>query len=750
MSTHKHFDKICCVVLALTLVLTVLFMNAESLGVQAADKVMGYENRLFDRTRVHTIDIVMDDWDSFLETCTNEQYATCAVVIDGEAYKNVAIRAKGNTSLSSVQSYGNNRYSFKIEFDHYDNALTYHGLDKLSLNNVIQDNTYMKDFLAYTMMNDFGVASSLCSFVYITVNGEDWGLYLAVEGVEDAFLQRNYGNSYGELYKPDSLSMGGGVGNGKNFDINSFFGDTDFSSSTGSDKSKPSSTEGGSSSNSDKSKPSSTEDGSSSGSDSSDNRSQWGNFDPSQMGDFDFSQMGGGDFDASQMGDVDFSQIGGGNFDFSQMGGNMFGGMGMGSSDVKLQYIDDDPSSYSNIFNNAKTDITEQDRTRLISSLKTLTEGTDIASVVDVEAVIRYFVVHNFLVNSDSYTGMMIHNYYLYEEDGKLSMIPWDYNLAYGTMSSGNATDTVNSPINSPVSNGTGTDRPMISWIFANEEYNELYETYFNEFITEYFESGYFEELVTDTIALISPYVEKDPTKFCTYEEFLTGSATIKEFCTLRAESIRGQLDGTIGSTSSAQSDESGFVNADHVNLSAMGTMGSSMGGGRNNGFGSQSSRPSRNEGSSGSDDTANADNLTTLSAVSAEVELLSGATPDTEQPSQQGSFDPSQMFGSGNFEIPEDLAGQMPEGFDPSQFGSGNFEIPEGFTGEMPEDFTGEIPDMSGNTQRPSSSGNSTPNFNNLGGTEMQNSAGDFFLLATSCVVLMIGIIIAYCFKRR
>lgn len=42
MSTHKHFDKICCVVLVFTLILTVLFMNAESFGVQKASTVMGY------------------------------------------------------------------------------------------------------------------------------------------------------------------------------------------------------------------------------------------------------------------------------------------------------------------------------------------------------------------------------------------------------------------------------------------------------------------------------------------------------------------------------------------------------------------------------------------------------------------------------------------------------------------------------------------------------------------------------------
>ena len=70
----------------------------------------------------------------------------------------------------------------------------------------------MKDYLTYQMMASFGVDSPLCSYVYLTVNGEDWGLYLAVEGVEEAFLERNYGSDYGELYKPDSMSMGGGMG----------------------------------------------------------------------------------------------------------------------------------------------------------------------------------------------------------------------------------------------------------------------------------------------------------------------------------------------------------------------------------------------------------------------------------------------------------------------------------------------------------------------------------------------------------
>ena len=81
MATHRHIDRICCAALAAVLALTLLFANGEALGLQAAAKAMGYEQRLFDTGRVHTLDIVMDDWEGFLDTCENEEYEVCAVVI---------------------------------------------------------------------------------------------------------------------------------------------------------------------------------------------------------------------------------------------------------------------------------------------------------------------------------------------------------------------------------------------------------------------------------------------------------------------------------------------------------------------------------------------------------------------------------------------------------------------------------------------------------------------------------------------
>ena len=523
MSTHKQIDRICCGVLLLVLLLTIAFMNAGTLGVQAVSSALGYESRLFDTSMVHTIEIEMEDWDSFLEGCTDEEYVSCSLVIDQEACKNVAIRAKGNTSLTSVASYGNNRYSFKVEFDHYDQSNTYYGLDKLCLNNIIQDNTYMKDYVTYQMMSGFGVDSPLCSYVYLTVNGEDFGLYLAVEGVEESFLERNYGRDYGELYKPDSMSMGGGRGNGAGFD------------------------------------PGILEDA-----------GTW----PGNPGN-----------DEEGMGAPGEGMPPEGMETGKGPGGP--GGMSMGSDDVSLIYTDDEYDSYSNIFDNAKTEISDSDKERLIDALKKLNEGKNIDTVVDIEEVIRYFTVHNFVCNFDSYTGSMIHNYYLYEKDGQLSMIPWDYNLAFGGFESGtDAEGLVNYPIDSPVSGGTVESRPMLAWIFADEEYKELYHQYFAEFIEQYFTSGEFEQMIDAVSEMIAPYVEKDPTKFCTYEEFQEGVSTLKSFCVLRAESIEGQLDGTISSTEAAgpavseepQTEDTEAVEAASLSVEAMGIMGNTFG----------------------------------------------------------------------------------------------------------------------------------------------------------------------------
>ena len=458
MLKHRYTDIICITAAVAACVLAVLFLSAEQLGIRAASSAPEYSRRLFDDSYVHTLDIRIGDWDAFLAAATEENYTECDVAIDGEVFSSVGLRAKGNNSLRLVNEYGLERYSLKIEFDHFQDGNTYYGLDKLSLDSSYQDNSYMKNYLAYDMMDYMGVPSPLCSYVWVTVNGEDWGLFLAVEEPEEAFARRNYGADHGKLYKPDYRSL------------------------------------------------------------EAENR------------------------------------------------------------DVALQYTTEDPADYDNIFRNAKFEIDAEDQARLIGALKTLSEGTDLESAVNVDEVLRYFTVQVFVVNLDSYLGRTGHNYFLYEEDGIISMLPWDYNLAFATYSLGmpdpinDAELYVNYPIDTPASGEIMTNRPLYHNLMKNEEYFAKYHAYFDEFIREYFESGYFVKKTAETVKMISPYVKKDPTAFCSYEDHLTAVRTITDFCMLRAESVRGQLSGEIPSTiRGQQEDTESRVDASEVWLPDMG-----------------------------------------------------------------------------------------------------------------------------------------------------------------------------------
>ena len=153
-------------------------------------------------------------------------------------------------------------------------------------------------------------------------------------------------------------------------------------------------------------------------------------------------------------------------------------------------------------------------------------------------------------------------------------MIPWDYNLAFGTFQGGNAQSTVNTPIDSPVQGGAGEDRPMWYWILSDETYTEMYHQYFAEFLQQVDIQGILEE----AYRLIAPYVQKDPTAFATYDEFETGVAALREFCAKRSDSISMQL------ANNETVNDMSYADASDLNLSDMGTMG--MGGGFKGGFG--------------------------------------------------------------------------------------------------------------------------------------------------------------------
>lgn len=96
-----------------------------------------------------------------------------------------------------------------------------------------------------------------------------------------------------------------------------------------------------------------------------------------------------------------------------------------------LKWISDDLDDYTGL--NVKTKIDEDSENATVDFLKAINnKGKSLEDTANVDNLLRYFAVNTALVNLDSYQGNLKHNYYLYEENGKFNIIPWDYNMSFG------------------------------------------------------------------------------------------------------------------------------------------------------------------------------------------------------------------------------------------------------------------------------------------------------------------------------
>lgn len=479
--------------------LVVVFCVAAYCAVGRADSAEShtYAEHIFQDDTVNEINIEIDeaDWQDMLENPLEEEYHKANVTINGETVGNVAIRTKGNTSLTSVANSDSDRYSFKLDFDYYDNNGNYYGLKKLCLNNNYSDNSSMREYISYKIMGELGLDVPECAYSHITVNGEEWGLYLAVEPVDEVFLAEHFADATGDLYKPE----------------------------------------------------------------------------------------------------------------------------GMGGTGADLVYNGDDISAYTGL--NLKTNLNSSDGKEILALMQALEDGEGLEKVLDVEKALKYIAANVALANFDSYLGNTTHNYYLYEEDGYFTVIPWDMNLAFGGFGGGevdiyeptsqsmggfgggdkkndtqdndavtNATENTEaqadakqqpqSPDNGnmqggnqqqPPDNGNmqggkqpsggkqpqgmpsmgSGEKPLVTTLLENETYRSMYEGYLKEIAEKYFTQEYMTELVTKIHGLIAPYVQNDPTAFCTYEEFEQACSTdptdqysLVYYAVNMAESIENQLNG--------------------------------------------------------------------------------------------------------------------------------------------------------------------------------------------------------------
>ena len=477
----------------LLLLFVVIYAVLPNVGIETKNTEFSYENIVFNENKVTTVDIEIaeEDWADMLENAAAEELKKADITVNGKKIENVAIRIKGNLSLRSVVNSDSDRYSLKIDFDYYDNTQSLYGLKKLNLNNNYSDSTLMREYTSYELMEQMGLPTPAHSYMYVTVNGEERGLFLGVEAVDETFLANNYGSNNGFLFKPDG---------------------------TGSD----------------------------------------------------------------------------------------------------LKYISDNIADYTGI--GLKTNEANVDQSKFIKMIEAINNGSDIDKYIDVDEMLRYFAVNTALVNLDSYQGNMKHNYYLYEDNGVFSIIPWDYNMSFGGFGAGggrmggnsdfqnnkdlkarqfNATDdfknnerskqqpnvdrnqngidmaagmsgnlmedsAINFSVTTPVSGATLEDRPLLNALLSNEEYRAKYEGYLEEVATNYLTEEYIQSITKKLAVLLTTYVEADPTKFSTTEQFLEaveGENSLPEFAKQRSASILKQLSGELVVEASTSKGDMGMPN---------------------------------------------------------------------------------------------------------------------------------------------------------------------------------------------
>jgi spore coat protein H len=128
---------------------------------------------------------------------SSHSYVKAKVKEGTNTWDEVGVHVKG--SAGSVRSVDENP-ALTLNFDKYVDRQKFHGLDKIHLNNSVQDASYVTELLCGEMFRASGVPAARTTHARVYLNNKDLGLYVLKEGFDKTFLRRYYKNVKGNLY----------------------------------------------------------------------------------------------------------------------------------------------------------------------------------------------------------------------------------------------------------------------------------------------------------------------------------------------------------------------------------------------------------------------------------------------------------------------------------------------------------------------------------------------------------------------
>lgn len=146
----------------------------------------------------------------------NPMWVTADITFDGQVWTNVGIRFKGNSSLSSTWRGGIYKLPFKIDFDEFEDDYPeiknqrFYGFKELSFSSNWSDDSLLREKVTADVFREAGLAASQTAFYAVYVDHGDgpvyFGLYTAVEVVEDTVIETQFADDSGNAYKPEGAA----------------------------------------------------------------------------------------------------------------------------------------------------------------------------------------------------------------------------------------------------------------------------------------------------------------------------------------------------------------------------------------------------------------------------------------------------------------------------------------------------------------------------------------------------------------
>ena len=368
-------------------------------------------------------------------------YVKSTVTFNGETWGSVGFRYSGNSTLQQSWRAGTNKISFRLDFDEFEDETPaikdqrFYGFKQISFKSNAMDSSYIREKVVADMFRDFGVVSSQTAFYEVYLDyGEGpqyFGLYTAVEIVDDTVIQTQFSDDSGNVYKPD--------GSGAAF-VEGTFDEASFEKQTNKDE------------------------------------ADW--------------------------------------------------------SDIEA------------VFSALHSDLRNSDPAAWRAGLET---------VFDVQAYLRWLALDTIIQNWDTY-GSMAHNYYLYTDpqDGMVTWIPWDNNMALSAKTGGGDRDRAVPEGGRGGPGGgareldlaaVGKQWPLIRYLADDPVYLADYQQYLEEAVKTVFQPEVLAETYQSYHDLIAPYVLAEEEGFTQLESVESFDSAVEELKTHAKERYNAVLE---------------------------------------------------------------------------------------------------------------------------------------------------------------------------------------------------------------